>query len=317
MRRVWLILIYSALAAAIAAVGGYLLVSLVVERSPDVTVPDVTGLGLSDAMEKLNSQGLDLEVRGFVYSDEVSESRVVRQKPEAGRVVRASRGVGIVLSRGSERHPVPDVRGLPLEDARIQIEQAELRGQVAVRMHAGPEGEVVAQGEEPGRKLSKGATVPLVVSSGPKPVLLRMPRLEGRMLEDAVAELDSVGLRATRIEEISLEDSSRQGRVVSQEPLAGFPIPKGGEVALSVAAASRPRERLRDFWVDRTLPPGFAQHRVEVKVERAGQSFTFADEWVGGGETFRLFVPLRSDEKARVFVDGEEVETVGGDGTPH
>ncbi len=312
MRRFGLIFVCSALAAVVAGLGGYLLVSMLVEQAPEVTVPDVTGLGLSEALDKLNGQGLDLEVRAFVYSDEVPENHVVRQKPEAGRVVRAIRGVGLVLSRGSERHPVPDVRGLSLEDARIQIEEAELQAQVALRVHSGPEGEVVAQGEEPGRRLAKGGTVTLVVSSGPRPVLLRMPRLEGQTLKDAVSQVNSLGLRATRIEEVSLEDPSRHGRVVGQDPAAGFPIPRGGEVMISVAAASRRKDPLRDLWVHRTLPLGFAQHRVEVRVQRGESIWVLADQWLGGGEQFRLFVPLRPDERARVLVDGEEVETLGG-----
>ena len=96
-------------------------------------MPDVTGQGLSEALDRLRTVGLDLEVRSFRYSQEVPENRIVRQSPEPGRIVKAGRGVGVVLSRGPERHPTPDVRGLSLEDARILLEEAGLRAQVAVR----------------------------------------------------------------------------------------------------------------------------------------------------------------------------------------
>ena len=312
MRRLWITLACGLLAAGVAGLGGYLLVSFVVERAPSVTVPEVIGLGISEAVDKLTAQSLDLEVRAFVYSDEVPENRVVRQKPEAGKVVRAGRAVGVVLSRGAERHPVPDVRGLALEDARIQIEEADLKAEVRVRVRGGAEGEVVAQGEEPGRRLAKDGVVPLVVSSGSRPILLRMPRLEGRTLSDAIAAADALGLRATRVEEVSLEDPSRHGRVVSHEPLAGFPVAKGAEVAISVAAASRVVPAWREFWLLRTLPPGFDQRRVQVKIERGGRSWVYADERIDGGGTFRAFVPLLPGEVARLLVDGVEVQTLGG-----
>jgi beta-lactam-binding protein with PASTA domain len=312
VRRRWLILTSGLLAAVVAGLGGYLLLSFVVERAPSVTVPDVTGLGISEAVDKLTAQSLDLEIRALAYSDEVPENRIVRQKPDAGKVVRAGRAVGVVLSRGAERHPVPDVRGLPLEDARIQLEEADLKAEVGVRMRDGAEGEVVAQGEEPGRRLARGSAVPLVVSSGPKPVLLRMPRLEGRTLDDAVAEADALGLRASRVEEVSLEDPSRQGRVVSHEPLAGFPVARGAEVTITVAAASRTVPTWREFWIVRTLPPGFGQRSVQVRIEGNGGSRVYLDESIGGGETFRALVPLLPGEVARLLVDGVEVQTFGG-----
>ena len=312
MRRLGFILLCGVLGAAVAALGGYLAVSLVVERAPEVTVPDVTGLGLSEALDGLAAQGLDLEVRAFVYSDDVPENRVVRQKPEAGRVVRGGRGVGVVLSRGPERHPVPDMRGLSLEDARILLEEAGLEPEVAVNVRRGPEGEVVGQGVDPGRRLQRGVKVPVVVSSGPRPVLLRMPRLEGMPLNDALGALDDCGLRASRVDEVSLEDPSRQGRVVSQDPLGGFPVPRGGAVLITVAAAPRPVAPWREVWISRLIPPGFARRHVEVDVGRAGGRWlTFFDEWLEGGATLRLWVPLRPGEVARVRIDGEEVDLLG------
>jgi serine/threonine-protein kinase len=305
MGRLWVGLAYAALAAAVAGIGAYLAVSMVVERAPEVVVPEVEGLGLSDALDELNALGLDLEVRAFVYSDEVEENRIVRQQPAAGKVVKGGRGIGLVLSRGSERHPVPDLRGLSLEDARILLEEARLKAEVTIRIPRGPEGQVVAQGVAPGHRLAADAAVPLVLSSGPKPVFLRMPRLEGLALEQSLAELDALGLQAARVEEVSLEDPSRQGRVVSHDPLPGFPVARGEGVIVSVAISSRPWAAWRSAWISRTLPVGFGRHRVEVVVDRGGRSWPLVDVDMDGGETFRLWVHLRPGEEIRVRVDGE------------
>ncbi|GAB4272816.1 MAG: hypothetical protein Kow0092_28000 [Deferrisomatales bacterium] len=304
-------LLYAALALAVAALGAYLAVAFLVERAPEVEVPEVAGLTLSEALDRLAPAGLDLEVRAFVYSDEIAENRVVRQSPAPGRVVKAGRGVGVVISRGPERHPAPDLRGLPLEDARILLGEARLQGTVAVRLPDGPEGTVVGQGAAPGRRLPAGATLALAVSAGPRPVRLRMPRLEGLTRDDAVGRLDALGVRVERIEEVSLEDPSRAGRVVSQDPLPGFPVVRGGAATLSVAGRASRRAPVDALWLAHALPPGFGRHRVEAVVEGGPLPWTAADRWVGGGEVVRLWVPLRAGEHVRLRVDGEEVGLSG------
>jgi len=304
VKRVWVGLAYAALGLGVASIGAYLAVSMIVEQTPEVAVPAVTGLTLSEGLDVLTAGELDLEVRGFVYSDEVPENYIVRQKPEAGRVVKAGRSVGVVLSRGPERHPTPDLRGSALEDARILLEEAGLKPDVMLHLARGPRGEVLAQGIDPGRLLPREATVPLVVSEGPRPPLLRMPRLDGGTLETALAGLDERGLRLERIEEVNVDDPSRVGRVVSQEPLAGFPVTRGAGVVLAVAGSAAAEPPSRAVWLSRALPPGFARHRVEVLVEGGGRTWTVADEWVAGGETFQRWVALRPGETARLRVDG-------------
>lgn len=308
MRRFGFGLLYAALAAGVALLGAYLAVSLVVEKAPEVEVPPVAGMTLSGALDALAAAGLDLQVRGFVYSDEVPENQIVRQRPEPGRVVKAGRGVGVVLSRGPERHPVADVRGLPLEDARILLEEAGLKPEVALRLARGPLGRVMAQGTEPGRPLPREASVAVILSSGPRPTLWRMPRLEGGSLEDALAVLDQLGLRLERLREVPLDDPARQGRVAAQEPLAGFPVQRGAPVVLAVAGAAPAGLPSQAVWISRALPPGFSRHRVEVLVERAGRTWVAADEWLGGGETFERWVSLRPGEHLRFRINGEEVE---------
>jgi serine/threonine-protein kinase len=310
-------LAYTALGVGVASISAYLAVSLIVEQTPEVQVPAVTGLTLSAGLDVLNAAELDLEVQGFVYSDEVPENFIVRQRPEAGRIVKAGRSVGVVLSRGAERHPTPDLRGTPLEDARILLEEAGLKPEVVLRLARGPRDEVLGQGIDPGRLLPREASVPLVVSEGPRPVLLRMPRLEGGTLEAALAGLDERGLRVERIEEVKLDDPERQGHVVSQEPLAGFPVPRGAGVILGVAGSAAAEPPSRALWLSRTLPPGFARHRVEVLVEGPGRTWVLADEWVGGGETFQRWVALRPGEAARLRIDGDaaaELSEVGAAG---
>lgn len=234
MRRIVFAFGYTLLALAVALIGGYLVVSFMVTTTPEVEVPSVTGLTLSDALDKLNQNKLDLEVRDFVFSSAVGENRVVRQRPREGEVVKQGRSVGVVLSRGPERNAVPDVVGQNTEDAAIALSQASLVPESAERIPWGAPGVVVAQGAAPGFRLAKGEKIPLLVSEGPAPVVLRMPRLEGLSREEAEQAVKAMGLRIERVEEDSFGIFSLAGRVMGQEPPAGSPVSSGSAVSLTV-----------------------------------------------------------------------------------
>jgi serine/threonine-protein kinase len=237
MRRFVLLAVYGVLAAAVVGLGTYLTVSFVVERTPEVTVPPVEGLGLAQALDALDAKKLGLELAEFEYSDQVPENHVIRQQPGVGQVVKAGRRVRVILSRGAERHPVPELAGLPLEDARIALTEAGLQAAVTARIPGGPAEQVVAQGAAPGSRLLKGTTVPLLVWSGPRPSVYRMPRLEGLPLSRAVVTLDELGIRVETVEEVPAEDPAREGLVLRQEPAAGSPIARGAGVVLAAVKA--------------------------------------------------------------------------------
>lgn len=307
MKRRLILPLYAALALGVAGLAAYLAVALFVEQGGEVAVPAVTGLSLSEALDEVTSQMLDLEVTAFEYSDAVPENHIVRQRPAAERVVREGRAVAVVVSRGPERHPAPDVRGLSLEDARILLGEAGLKEMVAARIPGGPVGQILALGADPGSRLPRGAELPLVLATGPRPVRLRMPRLEGLGVDAALATLDRHGLRAARVEEVSLEDPSRRGKVVSQEPLPGFPVVRGGGVTLAVAGSAAGAALVRGVWLSRTLAPGFGRHRVEVQVADGDRTWTLADEWLPAGSVFRRWIPLRPGQRARLRIDGEDI----------
>ncbi|MBI5015743.1 MAG: PASTA domain-containing protein [Deltaproteobacteria bacterium] len=237
MKRFLLFALYGTLAACVAGIATYLSVSFVVERTPEVAVPPVAGLGLAQALDALDAKKLGLELTEFEYSDQVPENHVIRQQPEAGRVVKAGRRVRVILSRGAERHAVPELAGLPTEEARIVLIEAGLQAAVATRIPGGPEGQVVAQGAAPGSRLLKGTAVPLVIWSGPRPTIYRMPRLVGLTYGRAAATLDELGVRVEALDDVPTDDPTKEDLVLRQDPAAGSPIPRGTGVRLAAAKA--------------------------------------------------------------------------------
>lgn len=235
MRRIFLFSLYFLLAIAVAGISGYFVVSFMVQQAPEVAVPDITDMALSDALDRLQEVGLDLEVRDFTYSDLVKENRVVIQRPQPGQVVKAGRAVGVVLSRGYKRYPMPEVLGKRLEEAAVALAESGLKYEVGATVRGGATDQVIGVSREAGAKLVPAETVKLLVSSGPRPVQLRMPKVEGMSKGEAEALLANLGLVIERIEVINLGDTTKAGHIISQDPQAGYPVERGGSVTLSTA----------------------------------------------------------------------------------
>ena len=126
---------------------------------------------------------------------------------------------------------VPLVEGLRQEQAIELIEDAGLEAEVEEQPSTDVErGIVIEQNPKEGTQISKGSTVTITVSSGPRQV--EVPRLVGLTYEDAVDALNELGLESRRIEVFSQRPV---GQVTAQEPKTGEVVDEGTEVELSVS----------------------------------------------------------------------------------
>jgi serine/threonine-protein kinase len=135
-----------------------------------VEVPDVEGDSRDDAERRLAEAGL---TPAFVeeYSDDVpDEGDVIRQSIGAGTVVDKGSAIEVVVSKGPETFRVPNVRGLPVDEARQVLEAEGLVVSITEqpRPRFGPIGFgslglVADTSPRPGRVIRRGETVVLVV----------------------------------------------------------------------------------------------------------------------------------------------------------
>ncbi len=132
----------------------------------EVPVPRVVGLPVQKAVEVLaaarflTSQVLD-------RSSLQPTGTVVSQRPSAGSLLLEGSTVVLVVSTGENRAAVPDVRGLPLEEALAKLSAAGLRGASTYVTDPAPAGVVLSQDPLPGKIVARGSLVTLTVSSGP------------------------------------------------------------------------------------------------------------------------------------------------------
>ena len=253
-RRWWLWLLLALLLLALAA-GAYLLLG-----GKTVTVPDVVGERSSEAADRLQSRGLEVDVEP-VRSDDVPRDRVVRQDPRAGEEVDEGSTVTIAVSAGPGEVEVPDVVGDRREAAERELTEAGFK--VDVRRAFDDEverGRVISTSPEPGTVAERGSDVALRVSRGPERVTV--PDVTGRSEDDARATLEDAGLQVESDGEASADQDP--GTVLRQDPESGAEVERGSTVTIVVAEAPPPV----------SVPDVLELDEAEAQAELEGAGFT-------------------------------------------
>jgi eukaryotic-like serine/threonine-protein kinase len=126
-------------------------------------VPDVVGTLEDAARRELEDAGFTVSVVQ-VFSDQPERS-VVAQSPGGGEEAEKGSPVRINVSKGTGQTTVPNVVGLSEDEAKQQLEQADLQANVVEVPSQEPAGTVVAQNPDSG-SVRSGSTVRLNVSAG-------------------------------------------------------------------------------------------------------------------------------------------------------
>ena len=154
----WLVLLLLLVAGAIAA--AYFLA-----RDDETRlVLEVVGQSVAVVVDELGTKGYTANVEARVGSNQPPG----RALAGAVRRVRVEEGnpVTIVVARGPGRVEVPRVVGLPVEEAFVRLQAAELRGRTSEVSSRQPEDRVIQQSPAPGAQATKGSAV-LITMEGP------------------------------------------------------------------------------------------------------------------------------------------------------
>jgi len=206
-------------------------------------VPQVTGQTEREAVRNLDRADLEPHVeRNFRKSD--PPGVVYMQSPVANVKVREGRRVKVFVSLGPARTSMPDLRGLPLTDAKNRLRavgsEHNVRGGLTLDMvsrtsHAtvAPD-HVISHFPPPGQEVILGDKVQLLISTGAPKSSVIVPNCVGLTTLEAESKLLESGLMIQRVSrELSSADP---GRVIRTTPESGTPLATGDGVALVVSA---------------------------------------------------------------------------------
>lgn len=206
-------------------------VTVTVSKGPEtVKVPDLKGLRLDLAKDRLSSDGLEPGLVTREFSDEVVRGQVISTRPGIGTEVSSGTAVRIVVSRGAPVD-VPDLSGASVEDAKAQLEAEGLKAKIAPgRVNSEfDKGLVAEQSPGVGKQVGTGDTVTLTLSKGP--VLVEVPDVVGDSVDEATSRLKAAGFEVE-------EDRGILGffadEVKGQSVDGGDTAPKGSKITIEI-----------------------------------------------------------------------------------
>jgi serine/threonine-protein kinase len=205
-------------------------VALFVSKGPQLfELPKLTGLTLEAAKAELNRAEMALGTVSEKFDDGIAAGVVLAQDPASGTPARHGTPVTLTVSKGPEPIPVPSVVGMDEDDAVDAIEAAGLKAEVAkdeVNDRNVPKGAVASQSPSSGT-LTRGGTVTLTISDGPK--MVKVPSYVGKQAAEARRELEKLGFEV-RVNNVL---GGFFGTVRDQDPV-NKEVPEGSVVTLTV-----------------------------------------------------------------------------------
>ena len=217
------------------AFGGTMLV-LNLTNPKEVEVPNLVGLTREEAEQKVEEANLVFEVSSEEYNSEVEENNVISQDPkymENYNKKKKKTTVKVVISKGTEKTKVPNVKGKEKEEAIQLIETAKLKAEVIEETSKTvKEGYVISQETAPDTEVNVGYTVKIHVSTGTGIKQVTMIDVTGKKEADAKKALEDMGL----VVNIGYsEDTSKDnGIVLKQTVEVGKVIDEGTTVTITV-----------------------------------------------------------------------------------
>ncbi|WP_114856339.1 Stk1 family PASTA domain-containing Ser/Thr kinase [Brachybacterium sp. YJGR34] len=183
----------------------------------DRTVPLVTGTPLADADAALTAEDLAVSTEER-FDASVPAGHVIDVTPSTGATVKKGADVHVVVSRGEQTFPVPDLVGTDLDTARAEVEERglELVEDDPEYSESAPAGEILSQSAD-AEALPEGGEVHVVVSQGREPIAI--PDQRGSSGSSARSTLESAGFTVTASQAHS--GSVPRGAVISQDPASG------------------------------------------------------------------------------------------------
>jgi beta-lactam-binding protein with PASTA domain/tRNA A-37 threonylcarbamoyl transferase component Bud32 len=242
VRGWWIFVLVLLLAGAAGGTGWYFNAG----PGAQITVSDVAGMTVADATTALQADGLVVSATtGQAPHPTIPVGDVVSTEPGTDTVLGKGDEVVLLLSTGPEALPVPELRGIPEDQANTTItdNRFTLSADDPIRQFdaAVPAGTVLDVLDAGGASIATGALygdqqpLRLVVSAG------ALPDLTNKTVDDATSELEGLRLSATPgIENYS--DTVDEGSVIGIDLAsdADGVIREGEGVQLEISRGPQP-----------------------------------------------------------------------------
>ena len=200
----------------------------------DVDLPNLVGKTLEEANKEIEGTDITLE-QTEEFNADVEAGKIISQDPPYvdGYTVKENSTIKIVISKGTEKAVVENVKGKTYEEAVQILEKANLKVERVDQTSQTVEAGIVID-QEPGEdeEVNAGDTVKLYVSSGTGIKQVEVENVVGKTEEEATSILTKAGLK---VNVGYKEDSSKPtDTVLSQDAAQGEKVDEGTTVTIVV-----------------------------------------------------------------------------------
>jgi beta-lactam-binding protein with PASTA domain len=206
------------------------ILKLYTRHNHDLSVPDFSGLSLSDAIEVARKMDLRVEVFDSVFLADFERGTVVEQHPRASFMVKKNRKIFLTMNAMKpEKVAMPNLVDLSKIQASAKLESFGLKvGRISYEPDLGIN-MVLAQrmnGHDlmPGDSVIKGAKIDLVLGKGLSDEQAAVPNLVGLTLEEANIRASdrflSIGA-AVRDQSVLTDEDEQTAIIFKQKPESG------------------------------------------------------------------------------------------------
>ena len=205
----------------------------VVDENGQVQVPNLMNMTEENALSVLEQMGLKGNKIGEAQSD-APAGTIISQEQAAGDKVDQGTVINYTVSAGTDSPTVPAVTGLSQSEAEAQITALGL--ETAIQQSYSDTvaiGKIISVDPAAGTKLSKGATVTLVVSLGEENKQIAVPSVIGQDETTAKKTLNDTGFQVN-VETTTVSNGVGEGCVASQDIPAGTEKDPGTTITLQI-----------------------------------------------------------------------------------
>ena len=198
-----------------------------------VIVPAVAGKPELSATNSLKEVGLNSRIT-LRYSESIEIGTTISTNPKFGQKVRKGQEVDIYVSKGKERYVLPsELVGMDPNVASDLLTSLTLVTSKTQSIYSNkiPIGKVVRTNPAIGSQVKRATDITLLISRGPAPV--PVPGIAGVSVAVATKMLGKLGLSLDVVDQIF--DDSKEGTIISSDPVPGSSVPKGSEVKVTVS----------------------------------------------------------------------------------
>ncbi|MDR2107880.1 MAG: Stk1 family PASTA domain-containing Ser/Thr kinase [Coriobacteriales bacterium] len=222
---------------AIIAIGVVLAFQFLQPTGEQVTVPSVVKLTKDDATRELTTAGLAIGNVTEENSETIEAGKVISQNPAASTKTAKGTKIDLVISKGSGKVEVPELRDMTPAEAEKALADLQLAYGFG-QNKPDPDievGRICGQNPAAGQMVAIGTKIIYDLSSGPDSITI--PNVYGMPKTDAEAALRNAGFEVAYAESV-YSSSVADGSVVSQDKTGSGK--KGDTVTLTLSKGAEP-----------------------------------------------------------------------------